>query len=161
MNSFTQTSNYRCGSDYFSEEELYIQNVTLPGINFSTPEIGGRSGAKNLIGGDSFLYNTINIDIILDENLDIYKSLYKKMFKAIDIENGTFEPEDFDFWIEIAGPDGQPVLKTEYYGCKIESISDVDYVAAQDEEIVMSLTIRFEYFEIIDIDNDNIPTLKV
>jgi hypothetical protein len=142
MNNFTKTSNFTVGGDYLQGLMPNITNVTLPGVNFRIPEGGARSGVANMFGSDSILYNTISIDVLLDEKMEVYKNILNKIQDTVDIYDNTFNTEPFDMWVEVHDNFGSSILKIEYYDCRFESIGDVDFFTDDDEELVLNITIR-------------------
>lgn len=158
MNSFSQSSNYRVGISILGDDVLYAQNITVPGLNFTVPEASSRGGSRVIFGGDSVLYDTIVIDLILDSKLQIYKNLITEVHKYINPNNGTFSGKSFTCWVDIADSFGKSLIKLEYFDCYLESVSGLDFTSAEDQEMTLSLTIRFDNFEIQD---SVIPELKI
>ena len=157
--NYSQKSNFVCGSNVLSSLPFYAQTVNLPGVNFSLPEVGGRSGTRINLNSDTITFSELSIDIIIDEDYTIYKDIMNLVFTKINPETGTYVDFSFDFWIELLDDMGNKVMKIEYYNCKIESVGEASLDSMDDStENVFSLSLKFDYFKII---NQNIPTLRV
>ncbi|UOK16723.1 tail completion and sheath stabilizer protein [Vibrio phage phiKT1024] len=156
-NNFAQRTNWIAGSDKFEKVPMYLTTVNIPGINFSHPEVGGRNSTKINLGGDTISYNNLTFDMLVDEDMMIYKELMSIVYKNVDVNNGTFKDFYFDFWIELNNNKGNHIMKLEFFNCRLESISDI-ILDAQDSstEFLLSVELQYDYFEII-----NNPTLEL
>lgn len=151
IHNFAQRTNWTAGSDKFPLIPFFLTNVSIPGMSFSIPETGSRFGARLNLGSDTISYNTLSFDFLIDENFDIYKSFYKNITECIDVNNGTFKNEVFNFWIQLKdSKSSTDILKFEFYNCRIESIGDIELDTTNPEtEITLNLTIKYDYYEIV------------
>lgn len=147
-NNFAQRTNWIAGSDKFEKVPMYLTTVNIPGITFSHPEVGGRNSAKIHLSGDTISYNTLTFDMIVDEDLEIYRELMKVVNKNINVEEGTFRDFYFDFWIELNNNKGNHIMKLEFFNCRLESIADI-ILDSQDEstEFLLSVELSFDYYK--------------
>lgn len=158
--NYSQRSNYLCGTNVLNLLPFYAQTINIPGLNFSLPEIGGRNGARISLSSDGVVFNTLSIDMIMDEDYQLYKDINKIIFDHLNVETGTFVEFTFDFWCEVTDDLGKSVMKIEYYNCRIESIGDLSLDTMDDStEHTMNMEIKFDYFKLID--QNNIPSLRI
>ncbi|MCK5535520.1 MAG: hypothetical protein KAI79_01770 [Bacteroidales bacterium] len=158
--NYSQKTNYTCGTEAFDLLPFYATAVNIPGVNFSLPEVGGRSGTKLSVSADNVSFNNLSLEILVDEDYKIYNEIMDIIFDHINVESGSFADFSFDFWCEVNDDMGKKVMKIEYYNCKIESVGDLSLDSSDDvPEQMFSLDIRFDYFKIIK--NEITPELTV
>lgn len=150
IHNFAQRTNWTAGSDRFPLIPFYLINLSIPGMNFSLPEVGGRSGVKINLGSDTVTFNTLNFSFLIDENFEIYKKFYEYLIEFVNIESNKFNNDQFSFWVELNDNKSNKILKFEFYNCRIESIGDIELDTTNPEtEITMDLSIKFDYFKIV------------
>ena len=149
--NFSQKTNWSAGSDAFDDVPFYLTAVNIPGINLSHLEVGGRTSTTMKISADTVSYSSLSFDMMIDEDFNIYKEMMKCVNIGINVENGTFGLDTFDFWLQLNNSKGNKVLKFDFYNCRIESIGDI-FLDSQDEstEHTMGVEIVFDYFLIED-----------
>lgn len=159
-NNFAQKTNYIAGSDKLELLPFYLTTVNVPGINFSHAEIGGRSGTRLNITGDTLVYNALSFEMLIDEDFKIYHEFMDKITANINPENGTFASIEFDFWVEINNNKGNKLFKIDFYNCRVESIADIQLDSQDDiTEYTMSVEIKYDYYK-INNDAQSIPILR-
>jgi hypothetical protein len=148
--NFTHNSNFFFGTNLFGEETMFnIQTCNLPGLNFSHIQTGRQSSLLNF-QGDTLTFNDLTVDIIVDEDLEIWKDIAGSMLKMRDAESGHGELIEKNSWLDIHDDNGKSVLKLRFKNCLIESIDDLAYNTNADDEIItVSVTIKYDYYEII------------
>lgn len=158
-NNLAQKTNYIAGSDKLELLPFYLTTVNLPGINFNHAEIGGRSGAKLNLTGDTLTFNSLSFEMLLDEDFQIYSEFYDKIAQTINPESGSFASQEFDFWIQINNSKGNSLLKVEFTNCRIESIGDIQLDSQDDTtEMTMPVEIKFDYYKVTR--SNSIPILR-
>lgn len=158
-NNLQTTSNYQVGISFLGDDILYAQNISIPGFNFNPIEQGGRSGTRVLFMSDTFAFDSITLDLFVDEKLELYKKLLKYVKDRINLDKDTFANKEFDCWVEIFNPMGISLLKIEYFGCFLDSIGALDLSSSEDTETTISLSIRITSYEVQD--NSGIPDLVI
>jgi hypothetical protein len=159
-NNLAQKTNFTAGSEALELLPFYLTSVSLPGINFSYPDISGRSGAKLNLAGDSITYNALSFEILIDEDFKIFHEFMDKVTANINPKSGSFSDNSFDFWIEINNSKGFKIMKYEFTNCRIESIGDISLETQDDStEHSMNVEIKYDYYEIIKSDR-SIPTIN-
>ena len=157
--NFQQPSNFTCGSKAFGDLQLMIKAIAIPGINMNPMPYNGRAGAKFQVTSDTIEYDALDIDIYVDENFVVYKELMSIVKKNINIDTGTFGDFQFDLWVEGGNNLGNSRIKWEFHGCRIMNVGGMAFDSSDEStERTVSLTLSFDYFEIV----DNVqPTLRV
>lgn len=157
-NNLAQRTNWTAGSDQFKEIPFFLTVVNVPGITFSNPTIGGRNSARINLAADTVTFNPLTFDMLVDEDLVIYREIMAIIRKNIKVPDGTFEDFCFDFWIELNNNKGHNIMKLEFFNCRLTSISDI-ILDAQDEstEYLVSVEMSYDYFEMVENDR---PTLR-
>lgn len=158
--NYAQASNYMCGTDALDILPFYVQTLNIPGISFGLPEVGGRSGTMINLASDTAQFSSLSLEILLDEDYQVFKDINGLITDQIDVETGTFNDLYFDFWTTVTDDMGKPVMKVEYYNCRIESVGDLSLDATNETtEITFALELKFDYYKIVS--NDNLPTLAI
>lgn len=145
--NLAQRTNFIASSDKFYNVPFFLTSVNIPGISIQHPEIGGRGGAALNIQGNTVTFNTLSLEMLIDEDYLIYEELMNIINKNVDVENGTFKDFFFNFFVEVTNSKGNKVMKVDFYNCRIESIGDIE-LNTQDEsnEMTLSLELKYDYF---------------
>lgn len=155
--NYSQKTNYMCGSNTMELLPFYVTTLNIPSITTNVQEISGRQGAVVNMTPGNMTFNSLSLEVLLDEDFKIYKDVIKQI--KIDVETGTFESAYFDFWTSFTDDMGKVVMKIEYYDCLIESLGELSFATNDDTtEQVFSLDIKYDYFKIIE---ESAPTLRV
>jgi len=161
-NNLAQKSNFTAGSDKLDLTQLFLTSVNLPGITFSHPEIGGRSGTKLNLASDSMSFNSLSLTLLIDEDFLIYKEFNAKAFDNVNPETGSYAQIEFDFWVDVTNSKGNHLFKMEFTNCRVESIGDIEFDTQSDEtEFTVSVEIKFDFHKMIMPETLAIPTLNV
>lgn len=149
INNLAQKTNYIAGSSEFESVPFYLTNVNIPGISLNHTEIGGRNSTKMRLSGDTISWNDLTIEMLIDEDFEIYLELMNVIEKNINAETGTFADFTFNFWIEISNSKGNKILKMDFNNCRINSISDITLDSQDDiTEHTLTIEINYDYYKI-------------
>lgn len=149
-NNLAQKTNFTAGSEALELLPFYLTSVNIPGINFGHPEIGGRTGSRFAVGGDTLTYNTLSFEMLVDEDFEIYHEFMDKITDSVNPETGTFAGIEFGFWVEINNNKGNKLFKMEFYNCRVDNIGDVQLDTQDDmTEYMLSVDIKYDYYKII------------
>jgi hypothetical protein len=108
------------------------------------------SHTSNFLFGTT-LFDDLNLDIIIDEELKTWKEIVNNMFKMREQYSGTGELVEGDSWLEIQDDNTHRILKLEFKDCMIESIGDLEYNSTSEDEIMtLPVTIKYDYYEIFE-----------
>lgn len=147
--NFAQKTNFIAGCPQIKGLEFYLQSVSLPGVNL---ELGN---AKTFALGAYFApsahsFSDLSLDILIDENFEIYNSFFQNIVDTKSLVNGTYAQIEFDFYVQVYNNKGK-LLFTEFFkNCMLESIGDVN-LTSTDNTVVnsFSATFKFEWLEIL------------
>jgi len=145
--NFTHNSNFTFNTNLFGETTTYaIQGVNLPGISFN--HIGSGKSSENLyLQGDTLTFGVLNITLIIDENLVIWKDLINKIFTMR--EHGIGDELEEMSWLEVQDDNSNKILKVMFYDCKIESVSDLSFTSSNEDEVItLDVSLVYDYYEI-------------
>lgn len=157
--NYAQKTNFIGGSTKFKDIVFYITSVNIPGMSFTLPEVGGRYSTKVLLPSDKMQFSGLSFEFIIDENFMLYKQFISHIFKSINPEDGTFNNDPFEFWLQINNNKGNKVMYIEFYGCRMENIGDINLNTQDDTtENTMTLELRYDYFKLID---DVVPIQEI
>ena len=148
--NLSHSSNFLFSTSIFGTETIYnIQNCNLPGISFSHINVS-KSSTKGFVQADTPDYNQLNITIILDENMEIWKSIIKSIQTMREPYESIADDVKSNAWLEIHDDNSSTVVKLEFIDARIESISDVLYTTTDDDEILtVDVTIDYDFFVVI------------
>ena len=117
-NSFSTNTNRQFGSEQLEGLWLNAQSCSIPGIQLAPAKIGGRYGAQIGMGSDRVEYGDLSIDLVLDSDFKVYDIIYEHFLAGLNVEQGTFNPQQFDLWLELMDGKGNPLKKFWFYNCK-------------------------------------------
>jgi len=157
--NYSQKTNYMCGSSTMEILPFYVTTLNLPGITTNIQEVSGRYGAPTNITPSNMTFNSLSLEVLLDEDFKIYKDIFKNI--KIDVTTGTFQSAYFDFWTAFTDDMGKVIMKVEYHDCLIESLGELSFATNDDTtEQVFSLDLKYDYFNIVDNNPSNMPKLR-
>lgn len=124
----------------------FVQRVTLPGISFANIELS-KTAVKFYTQGDTPTYNPLSVDLILDDNLELWREIATKLQTMTEEGGGDMLFQEFDSFIHIFNEKDKSILKIQFKHCFIEALGDIDYDAtADDAELTLNLTINYAYY---------------
>ena len=146
--NFQRDTQIEFGTSIFGEDVTYnIQNVIIPGIDMDSAETFNR-GAKALIQGDAIEYQELNLTIIVDEEMKVWKELMGFLFENVNTQEATFNLNPGDSWITIRNSKGADILTIEFSASHITNIGSLSYDASgEDDELIMDISLRYDYFK--------------
>lgn len=148
------STNMIFGSTLFDNEEYYIRDVNLPGMTFSLPNGYTSPSAFNTslnLEPDTIDYNPLNVNFLVDEDLQIWKTIINKAKMASVGLLNDIENDKSTSWIIIKDNNGNTRMKIVYKDCVISDISDMSYSSgSNDEELTFSVTLMYSEFIIED-----------
>jgi len=149
--NFTHNSNFIFQTNLFGEETMYgIQEVALPGMSFSHIQVGRQSVMGN-VQGDTITYNELSVNIIMDEDLFIWKEIVDTLQnKMRHPDQGIGERVEKIGYLEIHDDNTNKVLKLEFHGMMVESIDDMSYNTNSDDDIItVGVNIKYDYYTLV------------
>lgn len=153
INNHTQTSNYKILLPFLRDTYIYAQSISLSGLTLTPLEAFAGSGKKALVGGDSIEYDPVVISFVLDEKYQLWRDLIKLISSHVDPSDGTLGDwfsHDLTASIEVTDNLGKPIFRYNMTGVRIENMSSIDLSSQTDEEVVLTLSLKFDNFELED-----------
>ena len=151
LRNFAHSSNFYFQTNLFDRDEsIYaVQECNLPGLNFSHIITSKRSALGN-IQGDTITFNDLNLSLIIDENLEVWKEIISKML--IMRNPDTTEGENYERYgyLIIQDDNTNEILKLEFVNMMIETIDDLSFnTNSEDEIITCSIVLKYDYYNLI------------
>lgn len=160
VRNLATSTNIVFRSTLFGEEEYYIRDVNLPGMNLVSPEAWKPNSPFHTaiqLEPDTVSYNALILMFVVDENLQIWKSIVNKA-KMSTVGKLNQDTDRSRAWVHIKDSNGKTKMKVTFVDCVITDIGDLDYNSgASDSEMVLSVTLLYSYFI---IDEEDAPTLR-
>ena len=150
--NFTHSSNFIFVTNLFNDEQTSysIQEVNLPGLSFSHIASSHRSVNLNL-QGDTLNFNDLTLNLIVDEELKVWKEIVNKMTRMRDAYSSNGEKVEEMSFLEIHDDNSKLVLKLAFSGCMIESIDDLAFTTITEDEIITcSVTLKYDYYQVVE-----------
>jgi hypothetical protein len=146
--NFTHNSNFFFQTNLFTKDETSyaVQECNLPGLNFSHIQISKNAVFGNE-QGDTISYNDLNISLIIDENLVVWKDIITSMQNMRNPV--TTEGEEYMKYgyLIIQDDNTNQIIKLEFIDMFIESIDDMTFnTNSEDEIITCTVTIKYDYY---------------
>lgn len=147
--NFTRDTQVEFGTNLFGEETIYnVQNVLIPGIDTINVEVPNR-GVMAEIQGDQITFQELNLTLLVDEEMKVWKDVMKHMFDHISLPSGEFELNQADSWVTIRDSAGRIMLNIVFHDSNITNIGSLNYdTTGEDGELVLDISIRYDYFSI-------------
>ena len=148
--NFALDTSIYFGSTLFDDETVYnVQNVNLPGLDFSHPQISSRTGAMFNATADQVTFNDLSLTILLDEDFNIWLKLMSMAFSMVNVPDADFTKNEGDSFILITDSLGNVKLKVWYRNSKIMSVGDLNYSSSNENmNIVLDLMLKYDYMDI-------------
>lgn len=142
-------TNSLFNSTLLSPEAKYtIQEWNIPGLTISHPEMNTRSGPM-FLQGDFLQYNTLDMKILVDEELVVWRE-FIGIFQKYQIPGtNTCIPITGDSFIEVYDSKNKYLFKVYFYNCYFKAIGDLRYMTNEDNEIITTdISIAYDYYTI-------------
>ena len=146
--NFTHNSNFFFQTNLFNKDETSyaVQECNLPGLNFSHIQISKRSVFANE-QGDTISYNDLNISLIIDEDLVVWKDIITSMQNMRNPVTTKGEEYMKYGYLIIQDDNTNQIIKLEFIDMIIESIDDMTFnTNSEDEIITCTVTIKYDYY---------------
>lgn len=145
--NFSHQSNVFFGCSLFKRDfTAFVQRVSLPGISFSNIE-ASKMAVKFYAPGDTPTYNPLNVDILLDDKLELWKEIVQHFQRGTIPGVGDNNLVEFESFVHIFGEDDKSIMRLNFHHCLLENIGDVEYdSSSEDAELTLSLSINYAYY---------------
>lgn len=147
--NFALESNAIFGSTLFGTEVSYaIQTFTIPGITFSNPRLTKR-GLPLYKQGDTLSYSDLNVNLILDSDLEIWREILNKAYQMVNPKDNSSTDTTSEGWIDIYSSNSEFLFQIQFHNIILSSIGEVNYQATgTDNELTLPLTFNYSTYNI-------------
>jgi len=135
----------------------FCQKVNLPSLNLDAIVQPTRFGARLHKSADSYTYDDLTIDFIVDENMKNWLELYDWLRSCSDlIDHTEFEDIDIhttDAELIITNSAKQPIKSVSFYRVIPTSVGAINFDSSttDTEPIISTATFRFTSYDITSI----------
>lgn len=145
--NFNHSSNIYFGCELFSRDFIAnVQKVNIPGISYNNVELN-KSAVKFYKQGCTAVYNTLSVDVLVDENLFVWKEIMDRFQTMTKVGDGDMEMMEFNSFIHIFNEQDKSIMKLNFEDCIIQSIGDLNFQSdGNDEELTVTLSIDYAFY---------------
>ena len=165
-------TTFNCGTNYlapngfkvsvnkenFANLEFFAQSIQHPDISLDPAELGfPRVGVVPMLG-ESLTMGQLGIEVIMDEDMNVYQELYDWMIRATDqkhkLSSGEFSGAELasyqDITVSVLTSSNNPNRSFRYVNAHPINIGNVNFASTQDGTyITFPVSFRFDYFEFV------------
>ena len=141
----------------------FVQRVSHPGASNSAAEVPFSRVGGVPMPGNTMVYGSLNMDILLDEDFTSYIEMYEWMLRLVNEEQissrDTYSqargkiPTFSDIYVNALTNSNNKNIQFKYIDCVPVNIGDVTMEATNSgvDFITFNAEFRFSYFEIVTV----------
>ena len=138
--------------------EFFCQSFLHPGMLMNAVELPYKKVAGIPFIGDKLIFNEMQANIILDEDMKAYDEMYSWMRRNLDIDmvsptqRSTSQPPAMsDITLSILSSHNNQTKQVRYIDCIPTTLTDIQFesTAGGESFITFGATFRFSYFELV------------
>tara|TARA_B100001564_G_C20626365_1_gene664895 strand:- start:729 stop:1256 length:528 start_codon:yes stop_codon:yes gene_type:complete len=137
--------------------EFFAQTVSHPSVNVNPVELPVSRVSSVPLAGDKVTYGTLDISVIVDENMSAYKEMHSWLERIVNegetsaLERMTKNPTYADITVSVLTSHNNTKLKLRYLDCIPTDLGAVELASTGGDASVITFTstFRFSRFEII------------
>jgi len=141
--------------------QFFAQQVQHPSMDMNATEVPYRRVGNIVTPGDTLSFGTVSMDILMDENMNVYQEIYDWMKRLVEEEHkantGRMRTTDADaqasycdIRISVLTSHNNISRTIRYTNALPTSLGDVTFAATQDGQyITFPASFRFDYFELV------------
>lgn len=154
IHNYAQKTTWMLGSDQLELTPTYLKDFSLPGLQFSHPEVYSRPSSKVFFVADNISFNNFSCTILIDEYYKVYFELIHKIMRQFDPETGRFATQEYDIFVMLQDQKGHDVFKVTFHNARLSSIGDIS-LATDDDAASNTLDVEFvyDYYTIDELEN--------
>lgn len=130
------------------DTQYYLQKFQLPTINLNGQDIQHSSGTLTL-NGEVQKFGDLNISVLIDENLKIYKNIINSFNSTNKVGTSYSAINEANSWIQIYDNNNNYIMKVEFYNSKIDGIGTLEWSSTENNVLTLEITIKLDYMKII------------
>jgi len=150
-NSYSTVTNIRFGSNELKDVWFNVNNMILPTISLTPPELNTRAGANVAIAADTAIYTDLSFEIIIDKDWEVFDYVYSYFLQGLNVESGKFShSKKFELWAEIVDGEGKVKKKFNFHSCRLLEFTGFEMApnSAEDEHHTMTITFNVMYYTV-------------
>jgi hypothetical protein len=162
MADFTCNTNYLTPTGFkitisrtdYPNLQFFAQQVQHPSMDIGVTEVGRPRLASLPFTGDAIQHASVNMDVILDEEMKVYEELYTWMERLVNephtLPTGDGTASYNDIRVSILNSNNNPIRTIQYVNAFPIMIGDITLAATSEEQfITFPASFRFDYFKFL------------
>jgi hypothetical protein len=126
-----------------------VQTTELPGVIMNHQQENTRVG-RIILQGDILEYNPIEITLVVDEKLTVWRDIIALMQKYHIQGTNTCESISSEYWLELRDNRNNYMFRISLHNCYLRSVSNLEYSTSKENEILLlRITLDYDYFDIV------------
>lgn len=161
--NFLQPSGFKVivSKQDFPYLSFMVQSIQHPSMEVSATDLGYKRIASVPFVGNTVEFGGVTMDVILDENMNVYGEIYNWMENMLEtkhqLNRGIFYRSDNtslsdynDIRVQVLTSSNNPNREFVYRNAFPVSLGDIQFNATTDETfITCPVTFRFDIFEFL------------
>lgn len=164
MADFTCSTNYLVPTGFkvsisrenYPNLEFFAQAVQHPSMDMTPSEVAYPRVGSIVTPGDTISFGTLNMDVLMDENMKVYEELYEWFFQLVNENHknntgrmfDTAKSSYCDIRVTVLTSHNNGNRTIKYLNALPISLGDIAFTATSDEQYIsFPATFRFDYFE--------------
>jgi hypothetical protein len=141
--------------------QFFAQQVQHPSMDMNATEVAYRRVGSVVTPGDTITFSNVSMDILMDENMNVYQEIYDWMRRLVEEEyksntgrmyaNNAESIGSFcDINVSVLTSHNNVSRTIKYVNALPTTLGDVQFAATnQGDYITFPVSFRFDYFELI------------
>lgn len=161
--NFLQPSGFKIviSKDNYPYLSFLAQSIQHPSMEINATDLGYKRIASVPFVGDAVEFGAVTMDVILDENMNVYGEVYNWMENMLETKhqlnrgilyrsNDTSLGDYNDIRVQILTSSNNPNREFVYRNAFPISLGDIQFNSSTDETFVTCpMTFRFDIFEFL------------
>lgn len=139
--------------------QFFAQQVMHPAMDINVSEQSYRRIGAVVTPGDTINFGTLTMDILMDENMNVYQEIYDWMHRLVETETKAntgrmFSGDDdlssyCDIRVSVLTSHNNISRTIRYINALPTSLGDIAFASTQEGQyITFPASFRFDYFEL-------------
>lgn len=136
------------------ELDLMVISANIPGFTLGQLEMG-RPVVKDKRPGDSLEYNDLTVQVVCDEDLQAFTSIYTSLVQAADPNTGEISVDTpvFDCYLFLTTNKNNIQKKVHFYNAFFKAVSDLQFesTTTEGEQLNFSIDLGYSFYNFEDV----------
>jgi len=158
--NYLQPTSFKLSIDRknYPNLQFFCQSFLHPGMIMNAVEVPYKKISGVPFIGDKLIFNEMQANILLDEDMKAYDEMYSWMRRNLDIDHvipsqrtSSQPPAMSDITLSILSSHNNTTKQIRYIDCIPTTLTDIQFesTAGGDTFISFGATFRFSYFEMV------------